>query len=162
MTWATASICSTVVRDRHEVRIDRQVVIPQVVAQRLKVPDPFARVRVEGDRAVGEQVLAVAVAAVEVERRRPESSEDEAALDVDAEPAPGVGPAAVLPRVAGPGFVAELARRRHGAEPPDLAPVRTSNARISPGAAIAGPSPQETPTMIVSFQISRRRSGAVA
>src|SRR5262245_55182139 len=32
------------------------------------------------------------------------------------------------------------------------APVRTSNARMSPGAAMPGPSPQETPTMIVFFQ----------
>ena len=68
----------TVVRDRHDVRIGRQVVIPEVVAQRLKVPDPLARLCVKGDRAVGKEILAVAVAAVKVERRRPESCEHEA------------------------------------------------------------------------------------
>ena len=88
--------------------------------QRLKVPDALARPGVERDRAVREQVVAVPVAAVEVEGGRPESGEDQAAIHVDAEPAPGVRPAAVLPGIAFPRLVAELARTGHGPEPPDL------------------------------------------
>ena len=144
-----------VVRDRDQVGIDRQIVVPQVVMQRLKVPDALARPGVESDRAVGEQVVAMPVAAVEVEGGRSESGEDQAALHVDAEPAPGIGRAAVLPGIAFPGLVSEFARigARSGTARP-RSPVRTSNARMSPGAAMPGPSPHETPTMIVSFQMA--------
>src|SRR6202008_541332 len=75
---------------------------------------------VEGDRAVGEQVVADPVAPEEVERRRPEPGEDQAPPEVDAEPAPGVRAAPILPGVARPGLVPDLAGRRDGPEPPDL------------------------------------------
>ena len=65
--------------DRHEVRIDRQIVVPQVVPQRLEVPDALAGPGVERDRAVRKQIIAVAVAAVEVEGGRPQAGEDQAA-----------------------------------------------------------------------------------
>ena len=109
-----------VASDGDEVRIDRQIVIPEVMTQRLEVPGPLARPGVEGDRAIREQVVAVSVAAVEVERGRSEAGEDQAAIHVDAEPAPGVRPTPVLPGVARPRLVPELARPRDGVESPDL------------------------------------------
>src|SRR5262249_42585765 len=80
----------------------------------------LARPGVERNRAVREEIRAAPVAAVEVEGRRSESGEDHPALLVDAEPAPGIRRAPVLPRVAFPGLVPELSRPGHGLEPPDL------------------------------------------
>src|SRR5262249_1526568 len=100
--------------------IDRQIVVPQVMMQGLKVPEPLARPGVERNRAVREEIRAAAVAAVEVEGRRSESGEDHPAIDVDAESAPGVRPAPVLPGIAVPRLVSELSRTGYGPEPPDL------------------------------------------
>ena len=103
----------TVANDRDQVGIDRQIMVPQVMTQRLKMPDTLARLRVECDRAVREQIIAAPVAAVEVEGRRSQSGEDKAAIRVDAKPAPGIGAAAILPGIA---FPASHARtRRDGA-----------------------------------------------
>ena len=70
-------------------------------------------------RQFGEEVLADAVGAVVVEGRRAGGEVGDAALVVDAEFAPGVGAADVLPGVLRPGFVAEFAGVRHGVELPD-------------------------------------------
>ena len=87
-------------------------------------------------------------------RSRPQSREDQPAIQIDAEPTPRVRRAPILPRVSLPGVEPELPRLRDGVEPPHLLAVCTSNARISPGAASPGPSSHETPTMIVSCQIT--------
>ena len=59
---------------------------------------------------------------------------DDAALVVDRDLAPVVRAADGLPRVVRPRVVAELARPRDGVERPDELAVRTSKARMSPGA----------------------------
>ena len=85
----------------------------------LEVPATLAGGAVERHDAVAEQVGALAVAAVEVDRRRGERDEDHAALFIDAHRRPGVGAAALSPRVAFPGVVTVLAGTRHGVEAPD-------------------------------------------
>jgi hypothetical protein len=46
------------------------------------------------------------------------AGENDAALDVEGKPAPGVGTAHCFPGIGGPGFVTELARMRDGVEDP--------------------------------------------
>src|SRR5205085_7700685 len=47
---------------RHDDRRAREVVVPQVVVQRLEVPEPLAGAGVERERAVGEEVVTLAAA----------------------------------------------------------------------------------------------------
>ena len=110
-----------VVNDRDEIGIDRDVVIPDVVTERLKVPDAFAGLGVERDGAVGEEIVAEPVAAVKVKRRRAETGENQSALHVNTQATPGIGPASVFPGgVAFPGFVSELAGLGNSVKAPDL------------------------------------------
>ena len=113
-----------VARDRHQRRRGREVAVPEIVLQALKVPDPPARVRVQRDDAVGEEIVAHPVHAVEVVRRRPRGEEDHPPLLVDGDAGPGVRPAGHLPRVGRPGVVAVLARVRNGVEGPANLPGR--------------------------------------
>ena len=67
------------------------------------MPDAFAGLGVQGDKAIGEEIVADAIGAVEIECRRAGGNVDNAARDVDRHAGPVVGGAAGLPRVLGPG-----------------------------------------------------------
>ena len=107
-----------VVPDGDELRRRHVVQVPQVVMDRLKVPEPLARSRIEREQAVAEQIRSVAVGTVEVVRRRAGRQVHDAALFVDRHLAPVVRAAHVLVRILRPGLVAELTGSRHGVELP--------------------------------------------
>ena len=105
-------------RDVREDRCARQVPVPDVVVHRLEVPPSLARLDVEGQDAVGKQVVAGPVAAVGVVRGRLCRHVDQAQLLVRRHLAPGARIAGVLARVVEPGVRAELAGRGDGMEDP--------------------------------------------
>ena len=109
-----------VVADGHQLRRRHVVVIPQVVMDRLEVPEPLSRARIERDQAVREEVLAEPIATIEVVGRRSGRHVHDPALVVDREGAPVVGAADVLVRLLRPRVVAELSRPRNCMELPDL------------------------------------------
>src|SRR5262249_59807516 len=109
-----------------------QIEIPQVVVDGLKVPDAPARGGLKRHHGVSEQILPQSLAAVEIECRRSQGQKNQPALFIEAEPAPVVGGAGGLPRVAFPGFVAELAGMRDGMEDPAaLAGVNVESPHVS-------------------------------
>ena len=95
-----------------------KIEVPGVVTDALEVPDAFAGAGVEGEHAVGEEVVSNAVGAVEIEGGRAGGGEDHAEFRIDGEAGPGVRAAGDLPGVFGPGFVAELAGPGDGVEDP--------------------------------------------
>ena len=99
-----------------------EVVVPDAVVHGLEVPHALAGPDVEGDEALGEEVVAEAVAAVVVVGRRAGRQVDVAELVVDAEGGPDVGAAGVAPRVVQPGVDPEVVGLRDGTErPPRIA-----------------------------------------
>ena len=70
---------AAVLTHRDELRRRHVVEIPQVVMDRLEVPESLARPRVERDDAVGEEIRAVSIGAVEVVGRRTGHEVDDAA-----------------------------------------------------------------------------------
>ena len=104
-----------------EVGEDRRhdaVVVPDVVVDRLEVPAPLAGLGVDGDEAVGEEVVAAAGGAVSARVGVAERPVDEAEFGVDGRVDPA-DRAAGLPGVALPGVVPELAGPRGAPEGPD-------------------------------------------
>ena len=99
----------------------RHVVVPQVVAHELLVPDALARAAVEGHERAGEEVVALSVAAVEIARGRRGGQVHEPELRVDAHRTPHVGGPRVAPRLVLPGLGAELALGRHHCGRPSAA-----------------------------------------
>jgi hypothetical protein len=97
-----------VARHRHETRRRRRIAIPDVVADELEVPDPFARVRVERQQTVRESVVAEPIGAVEVARRRSGRHVDDPGALVERHSRPVVGAATILPGARGPRLVAVL------------------------------------------------------
>ena len=113
-----------------------QVVVPNVVVNRLKVPEVAAGARISRDDRRAEQVVADAIAAVAIERRRAERHVQNAALDVDRHEAPDVDAGAPLRAVAAPSIGEALAGPRHAAKRPDeLAAARIPGADVAGGAA---------------------------
>ena len=95
-----------------------QVEVPDVVVNRLEVPDPLAGLEVEGDDAVREQVVAGPVPAVEVAGRHLHREVHVAQLGVDGHLAPYPGVPGVAPRIVQPGVVPEFVGARNGVEYP--------------------------------------------
>ena len=89
----------------------------------LLVPQALAGLGVEGDEAVGKEILADAVSAPEIKRRRARRAEDDAALFVEGEPGPDVRAADVGVGVRRPSLVADLAGQWDGVEAPDEFPA---------------------------------------
>ena len=78
----------------------RQVVVPQLVADVLEVPLQFARLRVERNRCVAEEVIAGPIAAVVIHARTADRHVDDAALLVDGQSErPDVVARAVFPTI---------------------------------------------------------------
>ena len=101
-----------------ELRRGGQIVIPQIVMDRLEMPQALAGARVEREQAVAEEIRADAVRAVVVVGRRRNREIGDAALRIERDLAPHIDAARVLPGILGPGVVAELARLRNGVEGP--------------------------------------------
>ena len=110
--------------ERDEDRGRWIVVVPDVVADRLVVPLPLPRFRIEREDAVGKQIGAAPEAAIEVLGRRSRRAEHPAALLIDRDAAPRVGPAVALAGDEAPGVVTELAFAWNGVEDPPERPSR--------------------------------------
>ena len=106
-------------RDIGQDRRGRQIVVPQVVVDRLIVPDLFTGLGVQGDQGVGVQVIPEARPAVVVVIGRAQRHIDIAQLLVGAKRRPGLGFAARAPGVVFPGLDSGLSRVRHGVEGPE-------------------------------------------
>jgi hypothetical protein len=104
--------------DVDEHRWRRQIVIPDVVMERLEVPNTLACIRIETHETVGEEVIPVAVAAVEIAGWRLDGQIDVTVLRVRSEWRPHARVAAVLRAPVEPGVVAELTRLGNGVERP--------------------------------------------
>ena len=92
------------------------------MAHRLKIPHALTRLGLEGDQAIGIQIIANPVGAVEIECRRARGDEHQSPLFIHTHPRPAVGGAAVFPGVLRPGLIARLARVRQGVKrPPNFA-----------------------------------------
>ena len=111
---------STILDGVDEDRRRRNVVIPQRMMRRLKVPAPFAGADVDRDDALAVEIRAGPKAAVHVAVRRFDGQIRQPKLLVGRDRGPDTGVAAARPRgVVEPGFVAGLAGLRHGMESPE-------------------------------------------
>src|SRR5262249_57579105 len=90
-------------RDVHENGLRRNVVVPEVVMDDLKMPDDLAVGRAERDDRVGVHVGAETLAAVMVGACAARRKEDEPARGVDGYHRPHVRGSRASPAVAGPG-----------------------------------------------------------
>src|SRR4029453_15370259 len=118
-----------VVRDGQQLRPCYKIVVPQIVVEKLKVPEPLARAQFEREQRVAEQVISLAIASPQIECRRPERKVADAALLVDGELGPCVRAAGRLPRIRRPGVVAELTRPRDRVKRPDEPAGHTAKRR---------------------------------
>ena len=105
-------------RDVREHRLAREVVVPDAVVHALEMPEPLARLHVERDQALSEQVRPGTMAAVPVVGRRRQRQVDMAELLVAAHRRPDVDVSGVRPGVLLPRLVAHFAGPRDGAERP--------------------------------------------
>ena len=98
----------------------REVPVPDVVVDGLKVPDPLAGCGIQGKQRVCEQVGALPVPAEEVRRGGSGGHVDDAPLPVDGHARPVVGSADAQVCILRPGVVAEFTGARDGVKgPPD-------------------------------------------
>src|SRR5437879_5753264 len=115
-----------------------QVAVPQIMMHELEMPHAPAGGGVQGQQAVGVNVLADAIAAPKIKRRRTGGDEDHSPLFVHCHARPAVRATDVLPGVGRPGLVTRLARIRNRVErPDDLAGARVVSADV-PGRGRAG------------------------
>src|SRR5262245_6839148 len=84
-------------RDVAENGRSRQIVVPEVVMNSLKMPDSLARLSLDANEAVAEKIIAEAMTAVHVACRRRQGQVDVAQLFVCAEIGPGIDGARVFP-----------------------------------------------------------------
>ena len=110
--------------------------IPQIVMDGLEMPPIGARLDIDGDHGIPEQVRPVPVSAVETADRRRERQVHEAALLVEREvEGPGVDAEAIFPALALPCVVTRCARLWNRAELPQLrAGARIERAGIADAA----------------------------
>ncbi len=108
----------TVVLHREQLRRGGQIVIPQVMMHRLKMPQPFSGARVQRQQAISEQPRASAIRPVIIVGWRTQREIHDAAFLVDRNFAPRVHAADVLVRVLGPRVIPEFAGQRNGVEQP--------------------------------------------
>src|SRR6266568_1748 len=111
---------ATIARQSNQVRTERQIMVPEIVPERLEMPNPLAGECIQAQRAIRKEVIAFAVAPIEVGRGRAGAQENQAAFLVHARAAPVVGRSGAFPRVAFPGLMTEFVRARNGVESPQL------------------------------------------
>ena len=123
---------AAVLFERDEIRRRRQVAIPEIVADELKMPQALPRRGVERDEAVREQVVADSIAAVEIRRGRTGRHEDDAGRFVERHARPAVRAAVIGPGVLRPRAVAGFAGMRNRVErPPQRARPRIVGADVA-------------------------------
>src|ERR1700691_3759908 len=88
----------------------------------LEMPDEFSRPGIEREQAIAKEVRSGSIGSVEVIFRAGGRDEDDAALFIERQTAPGVCAPHRFPCVFRPGVVSKLARMRNGMEYPDQAP----------------------------------------
>src|SRR5258706_14235851 len=86
----------------------------------LKVPDSLPSFRVEGEQAIGIQVVAHSVAPVEIEHGGTSRDIENPALRIERHASPIVGRPSRLPCALGPGFVTRFSRVWDEMERPEL------------------------------------------
>src|SRR6266567_145670 len=104
--------------DGEQHRRRRKIAVPNVVVNSLKMPEALAGARIDGDKAIGKQVVANAVRAIKIECGRTRGDVDDATGGVERHPGPVVGGAASFPRVRRPGVVTKFAGQRDGMKGP--------------------------------------------
>ena len=110
----------------------RKIAIPDVVVDALKMPEALAGFGVQGDEAVGKEIVADTICAVKIEGSGACGDVDDAAVGVDGHAGPVVGGAGVFPGVLGPGVVSKFAGLRNGAEgPAEFAGARVKSADVA-------------------------------
>src|SRR5207244_9216121 len=92
--------------------------VPQRMVHELEVPLPLARLEIDADETLGEEIVAGTMTAVEVRRGRFDRQVHEAEIFVDGDLRPDADVAVDRPRLVVPRVVAELARPRNGVERP--------------------------------------------
>src|SRR5690606_41100788 len=110
---------AAVAAQRQQLRRLRKIQIPEVVTDRLEMPEPLAGTRIERDDAVPEEIVAVPIAAVEVVARGARRDEHDAALDVDRRFAPVVHASERVRGVVRPRVGTEFPGPRHRMEDPN-------------------------------------------
>src|ERR1700733_2836008 len=88
----------------------------------LVMPDEFSCPGINCEQAIAKEIRSGSIGAVEVIFRAGGRDEDDAALFIERQTAPGVRAPHGLPGVFGPGVVSKLAWMRNGMEYPDQAP----------------------------------------
>src|SRR5260370_27686055 len=101
-----------------ENRLSRKVAGPKIVVDALKMPDSFAGLRIQGEQAICEEIVADAIGAVEIKSGGARGSVEDSALGIERHPGPIVGGAAGFPGVLGPSVIAELAGVGNGVKRP--------------------------------------------
>ena len=96
----------------------REIAVPNVVMNALKVPDFLACFRVQGDQAIGEEVVTNAVSAVKIKSGRACGHVKNSALGIESHARPVVCGPGSFPRPPRPGFVTEFAGVRNGVKRP--------------------------------------------
>src|SRR5690606_1635046 len=99
---------AAVAADGEQLRRLWEIEVPEIVMNRLEVPEPLTGPGIEGENAVAEQIVAVAIRTVEVVARGARRHEHDAALDVDGRLAPVVHAAESVRGVVRPRIRAEL------------------------------------------------------
>ena len=95
---------------RDQRGLSRNVPIPEIVADKLKMPDALPGRGPEGNQGIGKEIIAVAVGSIEVEGGRSRGDEDQSPPVVHAHARPTVGGSGVFPGLLRPGLVARLSR----------------------------------------------------
>src|SRR5689334_25159880 len=104
---------------RRELRRGCQIVIPEVMVNRLEVPEVFARPRIQSEKRIGVEIIARAVSAVKFVLCRCERKIDDTALYINCDLAPYIDAAHVFVRVRRPRIVSGFAGARNRMKDPD-------------------------------------------
>ena len=104
----------------NQIGRSRDVAIPHIMMHELIMPDPFAGVGIERQKAIGEEIVTLAIAAVKVKSCGPCGHVDDLPLPVDAHATPVVGTAHIRIQVVirRPCFISEFTGTGDGAEHP--------------------------------------------
>src|SRR5258708_17475001 len=115
------------------------------MVDRLEMPNQFARLCIQRNDAVCEEVVAQPVATIEVPRGGAGTYKNQPVFLIDRSAPPGVCGAMVLPGAILPGLVSKFTRTRNRAESPDLFAASDVEGadiagRLEPGPLAAGQS----------------------
>ena len=128
-------------------RLRRNVVVPDVVVHDLEVPDYLAARGAQRDDRVRVAIVSAPLAAVEVRAGASGRNEDEAALRIGRQDRPGVGGAATVRAVAGPGGARRI-----------VAPARNRVPRPAQGAGARVERAHDAACVVGALVVADRRT----